>query len=185
MEPGSGSSLIPARIFKGRSHRCSVLENTTRLLGILESHLQFHQTEQNRWMFQSITAWLRLERTLGEQLIQPFAASRVSQSLHPGPGVCLGWIKARTHRACECSFGLSRNWSWELVNISHLFDWLDEYEKETSDRKGEWKCFLNHLKVGGEEKKKKELFSAIFFFSQFCRPPSSGRFSLLLKRSCL
>lgn len=24
------------------------------------------------------------------ELIQPFAASRVSQSLHPGPGVCLG-----------------------------------------------------------------------------------------------
>lgn len=39
LEPGSGSSLIPAQIFKDRSHRCSVLGDTTRLLWVLESHL--------------------------------------------------------------------------------------------------------------------------------------------------
>lgn len=111
--------------------------------------------------------------------------SRVSQSLDPGPRVCLGWMKAHTHPAPEQSFGLSRNVSWKLVNIIHLLDGLDECEKETSNRKGEWKCFLNHLKVGGEKKKQQNFLVLFFSFSQFCRPPSSGRFSLLLKRSCL
>lgn len=55
------------------------------------------------------------------------------------------------------AMGLSRNLSWELVNILCMSDWLDEYEKEIGNRKGEWKCFLNHWGARG-----RELFSAIF-----------------------
>lgn len=126
---------------------------------------------------------------VGEDLWRATNSAPCSQQCQPEPGpraLCLPWVNKSSHTFCtwivlwagqesELETGKYSTSVW-------LIGWIWERNQQ---QEGRVKMFPESFEGGKRKKQKKELFSAIFFFSQFCRPPSSGRFSLLLKRSCL